>query len=171
MLFLRLRIGFNHGLQVEREMNNSSESLLDDVGWQLLMALQENARVSYSELGRQVGMSPPAVAERVKRMEDAGIITGYRTQVNLEKLGYSIIAFIRFNAGQNCARMGDITAGIPEILECHRVTGDDSCVMKIAVSSVAHLEKVIDSLTPYGLSTTSIVLSSFFDGRVVMRNA
>jgi Lrp/AsnC family leucine-responsive transcriptional regulator len=150
-------------------MNNHSETLLDDVGWRILGSLQENARISYSELGRQVGMSPPAVAERVKRMEDAGIIMGYRAQVNLEKLGYPITAFIRFSAGENCGRMGEITEGIPEILECHRVTGEDSCVMKVAVSSVGHLEKVIDKLTPFGLSTTSIVLSSFFDERVLGR--
>jgi Lrp/AsnC family transcriptional regulator, leucine-responsive regulatory protein len=150
-------------------INLQIESELDEVSWQILEALQEDARTSFSELGRRVGMSPPAVAERVRRMEDAGIITGYRAQVNLEKLGFPITAYIRVSAGEYCARMGAIAANLPEVLEYHRVTGSDSGIMKVVASSVAHLEKVIDRLASYGTSTTSIVLSSPFETRIVRR--
>jgi Lrp/AsnC family leucine-responsive transcriptional regulator len=151
-------------------MNLQFESQLDDISWQILEALQEDARISYSELGRQVGMSPPAVAERVRRMEDMGIITGYRATINLEKVGFPITAFVRINAGEFCARMGNVVQDIPEIIEYHRVTGGDSGIMKIVVSSVAHLEEVINRLASFGTTTTSIVLSNPLKGRVISRD-
>ena len=111
---------------------------IDGLDWQILRALQENARVSFSELGRRVGLSSPAVAERVRRLEDAGVITGYGVQLNLEKVGFPILAFIRISAiGTNCAEIGSFAKTLPEVLECHRVTGTDSAIMKVAVSSVA----------------------------------
>jgi Lrp/AsnC family leucine-responsive transcriptional regulator len=149
-------------------MSLENEKLLDNVGWQILRALQEDARLSFSELGRRVGLSLPAVAERVRKLEDAGIITGYKAEVNLEKVGFPITAFIRVSApGENCSRIGQIAKGFPEVLECHRVTGSDSCIMKVVVSSVSHLEGLIDRLVPYGTPTTSIVLSTPVKGRVV----
>jgi Lrp/AsnC family leucine-responsive transcriptional regulator len=150
-------------------MSLQIESQLDDVSWQILEALQDDARISFSELGRQVGMSPPAVAERVRRMEDLGIITGYHATVNLEKVGFPITAFVRINAGEYCSRMGNVVQDIPEIIEYHRVTGGDSGIMKIVVSSVAHLEVVIDRLASYGTTTTSIVLSNPLNGRAISR--
>src|SRR4051812_34469295 len=151
-------------------MSLQIESQLDDVSWHILEALQEDARISYSELGRQVGMSPPAVAERVRRMEDMGIITGYHATINLEKVGFPITAFVRINAGEYCSRMGNAVQDIPEIIEYHRVTGGDSGIMKIVVSSVAHLEVVIARLASYGTTTTSIVLSNPLNGRVISRD-
>jgi Lrp/AsnC family leucine-responsive transcriptional regulator len=143
--------------------------MLDAVDWQILAELQENARISFAELGRRVGLSAPAVAERVSRMEEAGIITGYRAQVNLKALGWSILAFTRFtsrdsNRYHEVARMAQ---DIPEILECHRVTGSECLYLKVAVSSIQHLEVLIDLLEKYGQTETTIVLSSTVTERCI----
>lgn len=138
------------------------EKLLDDVGRRILLELQKDARISYAELGRRVGLTLPAVAERVRKLEEAGIISGYRTELNLEKVGFPITAFIRV-ATPNEILGGQLTAtarSLPEVLECHRMTGGDSYLLKIAVSSVQHLEKLIRKITLFGQPTTSIVLSS-----------
>lgn len=144
------------------------EKLLDETGWQLLHALQENARLSYSELGQRVGLSSPAVAERIRRMEDAGIITGYRVEINTARVGYPITAFIRMSVkGERCTRFSATAQEIPEILECYRVTGSDSLIMKVMVSSVEHLEALIDRLSIHGDLTTSIVLSTPVTRRII----
>ena len=150
-----------------------NERLLDETGWHILEALQENARLSYSELGQRVGLSSPAVAERVRRMEDAGIITGYRAEVNTAKIGYPITAIIRISnsPGERCTRINASAQEIPEVLECHRVTGSDSLIMKIMASSVEHLESLIDKLSEHGQLTTSIVLSTVVGRRIVTRVA
>lgn len=138
------------------------EKLLDDVGRRILHELQKDARISYAELGRRVGLTLPAVAERVRKLEEAGIIAGYRTELNLEKIGFPITAFIRV-ATPNEIQGGQLTAAArsqPEVLECHRMTGGDSYLLKVAVSSVQHLEKLIRKITLFGQPTTSIVLSS-----------
>jgi len=145
------------------------EKLLDDTGWQLLHALQQNARLSYSELGQRVGLSSPAVAERIHRMEDAGIISGYHVEINRSKLGYPITAIIRMSTspGDQCSRFATFVQEIPEVLECYRVTGSDSLIMKVMASSVEHLESLIDRLSAHGQLTTSIVLSAPVTRRVV----
>src|SRR5215469_4475972 len=137
------------------------EKMLDGTGWQLLQELQQNARLSYSELGQRVGLSAPAVADRIHRMEEAGIITGYRADVNMSKLGLPVTAIIRLGsvAGQSCNLVALRVSGIPEVLECYRVTGNDSVITKVVATSVAHLEQIIDQLTLHGQPTTSIVLS------------
>ena len=147
------------------------ERLLDETGWHILEALQENARLSFSELGQRVGLSSPAVAERVRRMEDAGIITGYRAEVNTAKIGYPITAIIRVSnsPGERCARLTASTQSIPEVLECYRVTGSDSLIMKVMAASVEHLELLIDRISEHGQLTTSIVLSTVLSRKVVTR--
>lgn len=147
------------------------EKLLDETGWLLLQALQQNARLSYSELGQRVGLSAPAVADRMHRMEEAGIITGYRAEVNLSKLGLPVTAIIRLGgvAGQSCNLVAQRASEIPEVLECYRVTGSDAVVTKVVATSVAHLERIIDQLTFYGLPTTSIVLSKPMQRRTITR--
>src|SRR5215469_18214845 len=109
------------------------ERLLDETGWHILEALQENARLSFSELGQRVGLSSPAVAERMRRMEDAGIITGYRAEINTAKIGYPITAIIRMSTlpGEKCTRFIAWAEEIPEVLECYRVTGGDALVMRV----------------------------------------
>src|SRR2546428_8736365 len=145
------------------------EKLLDGTGWQILQALQQNARLSYSELGHRVGRSSPAVAERVRRMEDAGIIRGYHAEINLAKIGFPITAVIRMSspAGERCTRFTATAQDMPEVLECYRVTGSDSLIMKVVASSVEHLEALIDRLSAHGQLTTSIILSTPVTRRII----
>ena len=145
------------------------EKLLDDTGWQILQALQENARLSYSELGQRVGLSSPAVAERVRRMEDAEIISGYHAEINRGKVGFPITAVIRMSTspGERCTRFAAFAQEIPEVLECYRVTGSDSLIMKVMASSVEELEALIDRLAVHGQLNTSIILSTPVTRRVI----
>jgi Lrp/AsnC family leucine-responsive transcriptional regulator len=148
------------------------EKLLDVTGWQIIHALQENARLSFHELGRRVGLTAPAVAERIRKMEDAGIIMGYTARINPAKVGLPITVFIRLTAtpaGDQSVKQFVKTQ--PEILECHRVTGGDSFIMKVVVSSTAHLEALIYRLMEYGPSISSIVLSSPVQGKSILAEA
>ncbi len=153
-------------------VTNETEKLLDDTGWELVCALQENARSSYADLGRRVGLTPPAVADRIRRLELAGIITGYHAAVNPEKLGLGLTAIIRFKASREpYERIIGVIQSCPEIVECHDVTGDDCMTLTAVVSSVAHLQALVARLTPYGSSNTSIVLSSPLHHRAIRPEA
>jgi Lrp/AsnC family leucine-responsive transcriptional regulator len=137
------------------------EHLLDDLGWRILGELQQNARISFAELGRIVGLSTPAVTERVHKLEEAGIIVGYRAQIDPAKVGLPMLAFVNVKVGgENLTRFMELAATHPEVLECHRVTGAESFLLKVAVSDVTHLEKLLDALMPYVGTTTSMVLST-----------
>jgi Lrp/AsnC family leucine-responsive transcriptional regulator len=139
----------------------SVEHLLDDIGWKILRELQQNARTPFAELGRTVGLSTPAVTERVHKMEEAGIIVGYRAHIDPAKVGLSMLAFVNVKVGgENLIRFMELAASHPEVLECHRVTGAESFLLKVAVSDVTHLEKLLDALMPYVATTTSMVLST-----------
>lgn len=127
-----------------------------------------NARISFAELGRRVGLTTPAVIERVRKLEDAGVILGYRAEIDPAKIGRPITAFIRMSiVGVDYSHIIEVAEESNEVLECHRGTGGDSFIMKVAVSSVEHLQEVIDRLTPYGITTTTIVLSSPVKRRVI----
>jgi Lrp/AsnC family transcriptional regulator, leucine-responsive regulatory protein len=133
----------------------------DEIDRKILNELQMDARISYAELGRRVGLTTPAVIERVHKLEDAGIITGYRVEIDTSRIGLPITAFIRMSiTGVDYSHIIEVAQESKEVLECHRGTGGDSFIMKIAVSSVEHLQEMIDRLTPYGITTTTIVLSS-----------
>lgn len=135
--------------------------MIDEIDRNILKELQEDARISFAELGRRVGLTTPAVIERVRKLEDASIITGYRAEIDTSKVGLPITAFIRMSiTGVDYSRIIETVQGAKEVLECHRGTGGDSFIMKIAVASVEHLQEMIDRLTPYGITTTTIVLSS-----------
>ena len=137
------------------------EHLLDDIGWKILSELQQNARMPFAELGRIVGLSTPAVTERVHKMEEAGIIVGYRAQIDPAKVGLPILAFVNVRVGgENLVRFMEVAGTHPEVLECHRVTGAESFLLKVAVSDVLHLETLLDALMPYVATTTSMVLST-----------
>jgi Lrp/AsnC family leucine-responsive transcriptional regulator len=137
------------------------EKSLDTTGKQLLTLLQEDARISYSELGRQVGLSVTAVIDRVRRLEDAGLITGYHTELSREKLGLSVLAFVTLQTTP--PRYPDVlklVETLPAVLECHHVTGEESFVMKVVVSGVEELEPLIEKFSKLGRTSTSIVMSS-----------
>ena len=153
-------------------MTLETEKLMDSAGWHLLEALQEDARLSYTELGQRVGLSAPAVAERVRRMEEAGIISGYHAEINRSKLGFPITAIIRMSTfpGDRCTRFTASVQALPEILECSRVTGGDSMIIKVMASSVEHLETLIDHLSEQGNITTSMVLSTPVPRRIMSRS-
>jgi Lrp/AsnC family transcriptional regulator, leucine-responsive regulatory protein len=142
-------------------MTLASEAHLDEIDRRILEELQEGARITYTELGRRVALTAPAVADRVRRLEEAGVITGFRTQLDPAALGYTITAFVRWTAaGQDCAQLGEVAKDIPEIVECHRITGETSYVLKVVARDVRHLEGLIDRLMPWGSTITSVVLSS-----------
>jgi Lrp/AsnC family transcriptional regulator, leucine-responsive regulatory protein len=138
-----------------------NDQLTDATNMRLLDELQRDARLSLAELGRRVGLSSPAVADRLKRLEDGGAITGYRADVNPSTFGYSLGVIIRVRpALRQIAAVAKLAQETPEVVECHRVTGDDCYVMTAYVRDVTHLEEVIDRFVSYGQTTTSIMQSS-----------
>lgn len=145
--------------------------MLDEIDRKILTELQTDARTSYAELGRRVGLTTPAVIERVRKLEDAQVITGYRAELDTAKVGLPILAFIRMSiTGVDYSHIIDVVQAANEVLECHRGTGGDSFIIKVAVASVEHLQEMIDRLTPYGITTTTIVLSSPVKRRVIEIN-
>lgn len=143
------------------KINFEIQNTVDAIDWQILEILQDDGRASFTELARKVGMSTPAVAERVRQLEAAGVIRGYRADVDLTKVGRPILAIVRMSVvGDVLAKITDNVRKMPEVLECYRGTGADSFTAKVAVASIEDLEKLIDRLTPYGTTSTSIVLST-----------
>lgn len=142
--------------------------MIDAIDWKILKELQENARTSFAELGRRINLTTPAVIERIRKLEDAQIITGYRAEVDTSKVGLPITAFIRMSiAGVDYSKIIKVAQKSSEVLECHRGTGGDSFILKVAVADVEHLQNLIDRLVPFGITTTSIVLSSPVKRRVI----
>ena len=140
---------------------SSSTVMLDAVDWQILAIVQEEARISFAELGRRIGMSTPAAAERMRQLEATGVIRGYRAELDLARIGRPVLAIVRMSVvGDVFTRVTAAIRSSPEVLECHRGTGADSFTIKVAVASIEDLEHLIDKLTPFGTTSTSIVLSS-----------
>jgi Lrp/AsnC family leucine-responsive transcriptional regulator len=136
-------------------------ALIDQTNLRLVDPLQTDARLSLAELGRRVGLSAPAVAERLARLEDDGTIRGYRAEVDPRALGYSLSVVIRVRpAPRELKKVADLAVRTPEVVECHRITGEDCYFMKAHVRDVTHMEEVIDLFAVYGQTTTSIVQSS-----------
>lgn len=142
-------------------MASETEKLLDDVGWELLRLLQEDARLTYAELGKRVWLSARGVADRVRRMEEAGIIRGYRAEVSPEAVGMEMTVIMSVSAPwEKGVRFAELARRTPEVLECHYVTGGDTYFAKAVVASVSHLAALIERLEAHSEVTTSIVLSS-----------
>ncbi|MFB7937282.1 Lrp/AsnC family transcriptional regulator [Streptomyces sp. NPDC127049] len=142
----------------------------DATDWRILDALQAQGRASYAELARAVSMSPSAVTERVRRLEEAGVITGYTAVVDHERLGLPILAFVRLRYPTgNYKPFHDLVAVTPEVLEAHHVTGDDCFVIKVAARSMRHLEEISGKIGTLGSVTTSVVYSSPLPRRAVGR--
>ncbi len=142
--------------------------VLDRTGWKILSALQENARISYAELAKLVNLTAPAVAERVRKMEEAGIIGGYHAKINTEALGAPITVFIEL--GVRAEREIPLINYLREeqvILECYNLTGDESFIVKAAVSSMNDLDQLLGRLMKYGQTTTHVVLSNTIPQRVI----
>jgi Lrp/AsnC family leucine-responsive transcriptional regulator len=136
---------------------------LDRISWKIIEELQQNGRLSWAELGRRVGLTTPAVAERVYRLEKLGVIRGFHADISLERLGMPILIFVRLSiAGpESTVRAFQLqVVKWQEVLECHRVTGSDSFIVKARVVSVVHLERLLDRLGHFGSTSTATVLSS-----------
>jgi Lrp/AsnC family leucine-responsive transcriptional regulator len=141
---------------------------LDDTDWSLLRELQANARITLSELSRRVGLTAPAVGERMRRLEEAGIVRGYHAVVDLEKVGRTITAFVRLRfVGGKYDAFKRVVERSHEILECHHVAGEDCFIIKAAVVRMADLERLASSLSRFGSTATSIVYSTTLDRRII----
>ena len=134
---------------------------IDSVNLRVLEELQRDPRLTMSELGRRIGMSSPAVTERVRRLEEAGVIRGYRLELNPTALGLPIAAYIRIrpNPGQ-LPRVAELAQQIPEVVECHRVTGEDCFILKVHIPAIDQLDRLLDIFLLYGSTTTTIIQSS-----------
>jgi Lrp/AsnC family leucine-responsive transcriptional regulator len=134
---------------------------IDDTDRALLRELQADARTSLAELGRRIGLSAPAVGERVGRLVAAGVIQGFHAEVNARELGYQFAAIVRIRpASGRIPKVAKIAADSEEVRWCHRITGEDCFISYVVVRDVEHLEEVIDRFTPFGQTTTSLVQSS-----------
>lgn len=144
------------------------DKLLDETGRKLLRLLQGNGRLSFSELGRSVGLSTPAVGERVRRLEDAGVITGYHATINLSKTGLALVAFVRLHTSSDrYDRLLNWARETPAILECHHVTGEEALLLKVAVPNMDALDNILATLGRYGRTATAIVISTPIDKPVI----
>ncbi|MFB7615529.1 Lrp/AsnC family transcriptional regulator [Kitasatospora sp. NPDC056181] len=135
---------------------------LDETDWAILAELQQDGRLPFTELARRVNLSASATTERVRRLEAAGVITGYRAEVDLERTGHVVLAVVRLKypgPGTRHEPLRRLVDERPEILECLRTTGDDCYVLKVATTSMGHLEEVVDALAQFGSTTTNLVLS------------
>ncbi|MEU2689517.1 Lrp/AsnC family transcriptional regulator [Streptomyces hygroscopicus] len=140
----------------------------DAIDWRILDVLQREGRASFADLARSVSMSASAVTERVRRLEEAGIISGYAAVVDPEKVGLTIMAFVRLRyPNSNYKPFHDLVEVMPEILEAHHVTGDDCFIIKVAARSMRHLEEVSGRIGALGSVTTSVVYSSPLPRRAV----
>src|SRR6516225_2523800 len=131
---------------------------LDEIDRRIIGEMTADGRISFAELGRRVSLSSPAVADRVKRLEQAGVITGYRAEVDPRALGYSLTAIVRVKpAVRQLSKIAELAADIPQIEECLRITGEDCFYMKLHLASIEELPSVLDQFLLYGETTTSIV--------------
>jgi Lrp/AsnC family transcriptional regulator, leucine-responsive regulatory protein len=135
--------------------------LLDSINLRILKELQADGRLGMAELGRRLSMSPPAVAERVQRLELAGIIAGYRAEIDPRALGFPVSAVVRIRpAPGQLQRIPEVARETPEVGECYRITGEDCYLMRLHLRAIDDLEDVLDRFTPFGQTTTSIIHSA-----------
>ena len=140
----------------------------DAIDRALLAAVEQDARASYAALGRRVGLSAPAVADRLRRLERAGIITGYRARIDRARLGRGLTAFIRLKlASRDHAPIDALARDLPEILEAHHVTGEEGYLLRVAVASVADLDRLILRLAPHAATASQVVLSTAVEDKPV----
>lgn len=146
---------------MQNNKKNQRLNTLDPADQQLLSALTDNARISLADLGRVLAMSPQSAADRLRRLEDVGVISGFSARLDPKALGLMVGAYIRVRPAMGeLPRVAALLADIPEIVECDRVTGDDCFIAKVFVARIEDLERVIDRLLPYAQTNTSIIQSS-----------
>jgi len=139
---------------------------MDAFGRSLLKELQDNARLSIAELARRVGLSATATSERMRQMEEAGVVSGYTIEIDREALGLEVLAFIRLTCeGQHYYRLMEFVQTLEEVRECHHLTGGDAFLLKITTTSMSSLEALIEALLPFGNPVTSVVLSTPIERR------
>ncbi|WP_020671927.1 Lrp/AsnC family transcriptional regulator [Amycolatopsis nigrescens] len=149
-------------------MTFRSERNLDDLDWKLIDELQEDGRLSFKELGRRVNLSAPAVAERVRRLEESGVITGYHARVDARRTGYPITAFVQLQCTlATCLLKTSTAEDYPEVVEIHKLSGDHCSMLKLRTASLEHLEGVLERIGKHGEMRSSVVLSTHYDGRPV----
>jgi Lrp/AsnC family leucine-responsive transcriptional regulator len=149
---------------MKRLGNRNSD--LDAVDARILSALARDARISIADLARLVGLSAPSAAERVKRLEEAGVIEGYAASIDPRALGLPIAAWLRVRpVPGGLSTVADILRALPEIVECDRVTGEDCFVARAHVKSIENLERLIDRIIPHAMTTTSIIQSTLVKRR------
>ena len=137
------------------------QQLLDETNRRIVEELQAEARLSMAELGRRVSLSPPAVAERVQRLERAGVITGYRATVDPKMIGYPLAAVVRVRpASRQLHKIPEVASETPEVVECYRITGEDCFFVKLHLRAMEDLEAILDRFVLYGQTTTSIIHSA-----------
>lgn len=143
---------------------------IDALNWKILECLQENARISFASIGRKVGLTPPAVAERVKKMEDLEILEGYTAKVSHSKTGHQLKAIITLRAfmGKLKPFLATVT-NFDEVINCYRITGNENIVMEVVLKDQFHLEKFIDKVIQYGETRTHIILSNVISNAPIVK--
>lgn len=145
------------------------EYKIDEVNWEILKQLQLNARITMTDLGKQVGLTAPAVVERIKKMEDLGIIRGYYTQLSYIKTGYQLKAIITLKVFMGRLKpFLDVVTNFKEVLNCYRITGNENIIMEVVLENQKHLETFIDKLISYGETKTHIVLSNKIENAPIL---
>jgi Lrp/AsnC family transcriptional regulator, leucine-responsive regulatory protein len=141
---------------------------VDWIDLQILRLLEENSRLSYAELARKVKMSVPSVTDRIRKMEDSGVIEGYSIRLSPAAMGFEMLVFLRLQAAPSAyQRIQEFATNTPEILEMHHVTGAESFLIKAVVQSIGHLESLIGKLSQHGTTATSVVLSTKLENRKI----
>jgi len=153
-------------LKIERfsGMNFQNDKLLDQIGLKILSVLQKNARTPLSRIGKKVGLSAPAVAERMRKLEEAGIIKGYHARIAPEAVGRAVSAFIKLTTDpKNYKAVKTLAADMHQITSCHHISGDASFIIHVQVEDLPALESLVERLSPFGQTQTAIVLSTPVD--------
>lgn len=138
--------------------------VIDTISRKIIAALQRNARLSYAELGKSVHLSAPAVAERIRKLERAGVISGFALKVDLDKLGYPIVALVQCKVFRTQEReFKAIMLACDSVIECHNVTGEQAFLVKLAVESMAQLDHILESFCDFSDTNTMMILSTPVD--------
>ncbi|WP_149304865.1 Lrp/AsnC family transcriptional regulator [Pareuzebyella sediminis] len=143
---------------------------IDELNWKILQCIQNNARETFAEIGRKVGLTPPAVAERIKKMEDMGIIEGYKAKVSHARAGYQLRAIITLRAFMGKLKpFLETVKSFDEVINCYRITGNENIIMEVILKDQFHLEGFIDKLIQYGETRTHIILSNVISNAPILK--